>query len=175
MFTRTGRRASALVAALALTIGLAACSSDSNDDSQQPTATETSEAPAENADGETVAEACATINETMTKEADALQGAMGSLATDDYDAATDAMGSLVTALKGAEEQVTNTEVKTAAADMRSVFEEFQGMMGELNPENLDMTDEDAVKEYQEKATKFQEVALEVQTAGTAFDELCSTP
>ncbi|WP_029067872.1 hypothetical protein [Jonesia quinghaiensis] len=174
MFTRSGRRASAFVAAVALTIGLSACSSDSADDAEQPTAAEESQAPAEATEGETVAEACATINDTMNQEADALQGAMANLESDDFDAATEAMGRLVTALKGAEEQVTNTEVQTAATEMRVVFEEFQGMMGDLNPENLDMTDEAEVKEYQEQAARFQEVALEVQIAGTAFDELCAT-
>lgn len=174
MFSLSGRRASAFFATVALTVGLTACSGDTTEETEQPTASQESEAPAETTDTGDVAESCDAVNEALSSQADALQNAMTSATSGDTKVAVDLIDGLIGALNEAEGQVTNAEVKAATTELRTTFEEFQAALAELDFENLDITDEASVEEFEKLAGDFEEIGTQVQEAGIAFDELCAT-
>lgn len=151
------------LAAVAITatamLGLSACmgapivSSGSSNPSQ-------SAAPADDSGasgGQTVAEACALIADTMTQATEEFE----NLSAEDPSAVIDSMDAAVQAISDASSSVTNEEVAALLPSLQDMFQTLSDALRAIAEGDMS------------KLAEFENVGTEFQETSTQFQELCA--
>jgi len=152
------RRLAALAIAGTAIFGLSACTGAPSVVSTETSSNESS-APAEDGgnDGQTVAEACALISDTMTQATEGFE----NLSAEDPAAAVAAMDAAVQALSEASTDITNEEVAALLPSLQDMFQSLADALRALADGDLS------------KLSEFENLGTEFQETGAQFQELCA--
>ncbi|WP_221583457.1 hypothetical protein [Microbacterium sp. G2-8] len=145
MTTQRIARVSAALAVIALIpAGLAACSG-----------------------GQSVEEACGTIEGELTSAGEELQSALTDMMSGEGE---NPMPQMSEALAAAGDDVTNEEVKEVYGTFVTSFDELLPFFEEF--ENVDMEDPESLQKLQEMSADVQTKATDLEKAGADVQELC---
>lgn len=147
--SRTARSLALLGAAAALAIGLSACSAGGAED-PKPTTTTEQPAPEETkAADQTKEEACGILTDKVTPAVSEMMTAQAAAATPgqepDY---ASAFGVLLTALEGAQSEISNQEVTGALTPAIDVSKKVSDVLKSVDYSSVDPSAADAVSQYQ---------------------------
>ena len=152
------RRLAAVAIAATAIFGLSACTGAPVVSNGTPSSE--SSAPAEDnggGEGQTVAEACALISDTMTQATEEFE----NLSAEDPAAAVAAMDAAVQALTDASSEITNEEVAALMPSLQNMFQSLADALRALADGDMS------------KLAEFENLGTEFQETGTRFQELCA--
>jgi len=147
------RRVTALTIAAAALLGVTACTASP---APSPTAARTAEASATpDADGQSVAEACALVQDTIEQAAEDFR----STAQDDPSAVVEAMNNAVAKLGEAAEQITNEDVAAVLPGLEEMFTTAAGVLQDIVEGDVSKIGELATmgETFQETVQQFEDL------------------
>lgn len=148
------RRIAALAIAAVAVFGLTACTASPE---SAPTSSTTADAGAEDPDGQSVAEACALIQDTIQEAAAEFEGATEG----DPAVIVEAMRDAADDLANAAEEITNADVAAVLPGVQEMFEKTADLM-----QSIVEGDVSKIGELADLGTEFQSTVQE-------FHDLCT--